>query len=649
MNLYSLKMRASKSQDGIEKHISGAEKITGEDSLFIYSKALLTRALYHSKGKADFINIKIEKVNQEDILFLDALPVTTVNVSSYQDGIQKLLAMLEKIGITNASAVLEKLKDTYNMRGAMLLNVDTLERLEPNKDRGIRATYMDEVNSVMKKKDTKDHYNEAIVLATKVAYAPNIIGEICISDDPDYVTGYVASKENGYMRITKLKEMGSEDGGRIFLYRGDHSKVQDCIDYIEKREVLVKNISSILNKPYKTEESTKNKWNFIDKALENLKYNNLYRTMNEIKSAQSAHVTFQGKEMIMMASNNYLDMSNDSQVKAYALKAMGKYGVGSGGSRLTTGTINLHNQLEELLAVFKGTEAALVYNTGYMANIGIISALCSKDDVIFSDELNHASIIDGCCLSKAKIVVYRHNDMNDLEDKIKQNPCSKGLVVSDAVFSMDGDIVNLPQLVEIADKYGLFSMIDEAHSTGVIGENGRGTMEYFHMTRNPDIIMGTLSKAIGSEGGFVCGKQELIEYLKNKSRSFIFSTSLSPAVMAASIKSIELIMDEPQRVQALQENIQYFCNCLREAGIEADSETAIIPIIIGDEKSAMEISRELFEQGYYISAIRYPTVKKGCARLRVALMSTHNKDELKRAARVIAAIVNRYKRMREYV
>lgn len=641
MDLYSLKMRASNREDRIEKHISGAEKIIREGNLSMYSEALLNRALYHSKGKADFINIKIEKVNQEDILYINALPVTTVNVDSYQEGIQKLLAILGEIGITNASAILEKLKDTYNMRGAMILDVDTLERLEPDKDRGIRATYMDAHNSIMQEKnDTKNHYNEAIILATKVAYAPNIIGEICISDDPDYVIGYVASKGIGYVRITQLKEMGSQDGGRIFLYRGDHCQVQDCIDYMEKQKVLVKNISSILNEPDKIDESTKNKWNFIEKTLEDLKENHLYRTMNEIKSAQSAHVTFQGKEMIMLGSNSYLDMSNDPQVKAYALKAMEKYGVGSGGSRLTTGTINLHNKLEELLAIFKGTEATLVYNTGYMANVGVITALCSKDDVIFSDELNHASIIDGCRLSKAKIVVYRHNDMNDLEDKIRQNPCIKGLIVSDAVFSMDGDIVDLPKLVEIADKYGLFSMIDEAHATGVIGESGRGTIEYFHMTQKPDIIMGTLSKAIGSEGGFVSGKQELIEYLKNKSRSFIFSTSLSPAVMAASIKSIELIMDEPQRVQALQENIQYFCNCLREAGIEADSKTAIIPIIIGDEKSAMEISKELFKQGYYISAIRYPTVKKGCARLRVALMSTHNKDELKRTAQAIAAIVN---------
>jgi len=392
-----------------------------------------------------------------------------------------------------------------------------------------------------------------------------------------------------------------------------------------------------------TNTNTNFKWNFIENTLENLKETNLYRGMNELNSAQSAHVNFQGKDLLMLASNSYLDMSNDPQVKIYTKNIIDEYGVGSGGSRLTTGTTSIHKQLESLLAKFKGTEAALVYNTGYMANVGVISTLCSKEAIIFSDELNHASIIDGCRLSQAKIVVYRHNDMNDLEDKIIANPCSRGLIVSDAVFSMDGDIVNLSRLVEIAEKYELFSMIDEAHATGVIGERGLGTVEHYHMDKKPDITMGTLSKAIGSEGGFVCGKEILIEYLKNKSRSFIFSTSLSPAVMASSIKAIELILNEPQRVQALQGNIQYFCQCLRESGIEADSKSSIIPIVIGNEKKVMEISKELFEQGYYISAIRYPTVKKGSARLRVTLMSTHTKEELKRTAQTIGNIVNKYK------
>jgi len=633
-----LKMRACDRKDGIEKHISGAEKIVSEDNLGTYVEALLNRALHHSKGKANFINFKIEKLNKEDILYLDALPVSTVQADTHQEGLKKVAALLEQMNIANPNEIIKKINETYNMRGAILLDVDTLERLEPNQERGIRATYMDADDSFRPENiEVKNHYNEAIVLATKVAYAPNIIGEICISDDPDYVTGYVASKETGYVRITKLKERGSQEGGRIFLYRGELSAVQSCLDYLEKQKVLVKNVCSITNN-----NCTKNKWNFIENTLETLKDDNLYRRMNELHSAQSAHVNFGGKDLLMLASNSYLDMSNDPQVKAYTIKIMEEYGVGSGGSRLTTGTTTIHNQLETLLAKFKGTEAALVYNTGYMANVGVISSLCSEGDLIFSDELNHASIIDGCRLSKAKIVVYRHNDMNDLEDKIKVNPCAKGLIVSDAVFSMDGDIVNLPRLLEIAEKYDLFSMLDEAHATGVIGTKGLGTVEYYQIDKKPDIIMGTLSKSIGSEGGFVCGRQILIEYLKNKSRSFIFSTALSPAVMASSIKALELIMNEPQRVQALQENVQYFCQCLREAGIEADSKTAIIPIVIGDEKKAMEISKELFEQGYYISAIRYPTVKKGSARLRVTLMSTHTKEELKRTAETIGNILNKY-------
>ncbi|WP_282433468.1 8-amino-7-oxononanoate synthase [Desulfosporosinus sp. OT] len=638
LELYSLKMRASESNAGIERHISGVEKIVSEGNIGKYLEDLLNRALHHSKGKADFINLKLEKVSKDDILYLDSLPVSTVYVDNYQEGLQRVVALLEQMNIANPKEIIKKINETYTMRGAILLDVDTLERLEPNQARGIRATYMDADNSFIPETiQVKNHYNEAIVLATKVAYAPNIIAEICISDDPDYVTGYVASKEIGYVRITKLKERGSQEGGRIFLYRGELSAVQGCIDYLEKQKVLVKNVRSITNNQY-----TNNKWNFIENSLENLKDNNLYRSMNELYSAQSAHVNFRGQDVLMLASNSYLDMSNDPQVKTYTIKIMEEYGVGSGGSRLTTGTTRIHNQLETLLAKFKGTEAALVYNTGYMANVGVISSLCSKDDLIFSDELNHASIIDGCRLSKAGIVVYRHKDMNDLEDKIRANPCSKGLIVSDAVFSMDGDIVNLPRLLAIAEKYGLFSMIDEAHATGVIGAKGLGTVEYYGLDKKPDIIMGTLSKSIGSEGGFVCGRQILIEYLKNKSRSFIFSTSLSPAVMASSIKALELIMNEPQRVQALQENIQYFCQCLREAGIEADSKTAIIPIVIGDEKRALEISKQLFEQGYYISAIRYPTVKKGSARLRVTLMATHTKEELKRTAETIGIILNKY-------
>jgi 7-keto-8-aminopelargonate synthetase-like enzyme len=229
--------------------------------------------------------------------------------------------------------------------------------------------------------------------------------------------------------------------------------------------------------------------------------------------------------------------------------------------------------------------------------------------------------------------------MDDLEKKILENPCERGLVVSDAVFSMDGDILDLPHFIEIAEKYQLFSMIDEAHSTGVIGQKGHGIIEHFNLKKKPDLIMGTLSKSIGSEGGFVCGSENCIQYLINKARGFIFSTSLSPMVMAAAKKGIEIIMEEPHRVAALQENVRYLCEVLQDEGISVKSESAIIPIIIGDEENALNISQALFEAGYFISAIRYPTVKKGSARLRIALMATHTKEELKAAASTIGRLI----------
>lgn len=386
-----------------------------------------------------------------------------------------------------------------------------------------------------------------------------------------------------------------------------------------------------------------NKWERIEQTLASLKQQNLYRQIEVIESGQNAHVIWEGKEMLMLASNAYLDLCNDETVKAYAKTALKIYGTGSGGSRLTTGTTPIHVRLEEALAKFKGREAALVFNTGFAANAGIIPALCGEEDVIFSDALNHASIIDGCRASKARVVIYAHNDMVDLESKIIASGCKRGLIVSDAVFSMDGDIVNLPELIRIAENYGLFSMIDEAHATGVIGEGGRGTESYFHLEGKVDILMGTLSKALGSEGGYVCGKQILIDYLRNKARSFIFSTSLSPVTMAAALGAVKLLEEEPERAHRLQENIKYFCKCLNEEGLEVTSETAIVPIRIGDEIQALKVAQQLKEKGYFISAIRYPTVKRGEAILRAALMSTHTKEELSLAAKAIAQTIRENK------
>lgn len=382
-------------------------------------------------------------------------------------------------------------------------------------------------------------------------------------------------------------------------------------------------------------------WNWLSEELDRLREQELYRTMTVLEGPQTTVVEAEGRPQRLFSSNNYLDLANNPEVKAAACEALEQYGVGAGGSRLTTGTGPLHVRLEEELARFKGREAALVFNTGYMANVGILSALMGRGDVIFSDQLNHASIIDGCRLSGAEVVVYRHNDMADLEDKLRVYRGRKGLIVSDGVFSMDGDLLPLPQLVELAKRYGVRTMIDEAHATGVVGATGRGTEEYYHMEGSVDVLMGTLSKAVGSEGGFVCGSAELIQYLINKARSFIFSTALSPVTMAAGLRGLQKIQEEPQRVAQLRDNMAFLCRELGRYGFPAQSDSAILPIIVGEEKRAMAAMEALKERGYYVSAIRYPTVARGSARLRVALMSSHTREELAGLAQALACVLGR--------
>lgn len=631
-SLFSLKMRASENIGGKSVHISGAEKIVSEKQLADYATAMIDRGLHHSKGNADFLNIKIEKVDSEKIIYLDALPVTTVEVEDWRQGQEEIIRFLNEIGIPEPLKIVDFLKETYAMRGAMLLDINQLKRLEPDKERGIRATYMDQDRSQIKYfSPEKNHYSEAIVLATKVVNCPGIVGEICISDDPYYVTGYVASKECGYRRITKMKEMGSENGGRIFLYNGRPEDVHKTIDFLQCQRVIVRGVKAL-----SCNNAPENPLKRFKDAVTDFKTRNLYRTMKTIDSAQGAHITVDAKEYVLMASNSYLDITRHPHMIESCEKALRHYGFGSGGSRLTTGNTDLHEKLEQKIADFKKCESAIVFNTGYVANVATISVIMKDGGIIFSDELNHASIIDGCRLSKAKCIVYKHNDMTDLLQKIEANPSQNRLAVSDAVFSMDGDILNLPEFVEICKNNGVLSMIDEAHSTGVIGKTGHGIVEHYNYSCKPDILMGTLSKAIGSEGGYVAGPQILIDFLRNTARGFIFSTSISPVTVAGAIAGLEIIEEEPGLVNKLHNNIEYFCNCLKELGIEQDSKTAIIPIIIGDEKKALDISNKLYENGFFISAIRYPTVARGQARLRVALMASHTEEELQLAAELIS-------------
>ncbi|MBQ3721960.1 MAG: 8-amino-7-oxononanoate synthase [Fibrobacter sp.] len=396
---------------------------------------------------------------------------------------------------------------------------------------------------------------------------------------------------------------------------------------------------------------------FTKDALESARASNTYRTLRHIVSPEASHVKIACNgsghaptDTLLLASNSYLDLANIPELKQAMANAVLEWGTGSGGARLTTGNKTPHDELEECIAQFKGEEAAITFNTGYMANVGTISALCGKNDFIFSDELNHASIIDGIRLSRASCKVYRHNDIADLERAIaeaKQDAKQdarpfRGLIVTDAVFSMDGDLANLPELLRVAREQDVLLMIDEAHATGVVGKTGRGLAEHYGCA-HADVTVGTLSKAVAAEGGFVAGRQQLIDFLRNKARSFIFTTAMAPAVAAAACNNLRYIGSHPERVKQLQDNVKFFCEALKREGLgEQLSPSAIVPIVVGDEARALQVSATLQERGILIPAIRYPTVARGQARLRASLMATHTQDELQTAATAIAQIIKSF-------
>jgi len=379
--------------------------------------------------------------------------------------------------------------------------------------------------------------------------------------------------------------------------------------------------------------------NHLIDRMKKIKEKKLYRELNYIETAQSPKVKIEGKDFILLASNNYLGLCDDYRLKKAAIDAIHKYGVGSGGSRLTTGSYDIHKELENKIASFKGTEASLIFNTGYMANVGIISAICDRSWVIFCDKLNHASIIDGCRLSGAKLIRYKHCDMNDLLHKVNKYKKSNSLIVTDGVFSMDGDIAPLPHIVKIAKENDIITMVDDAHATGILGKNGSGTASYFNLNNQIDIMMGTLSKSIASEGGYAAGNKDLINYLRNSARSFIYSTALSPATIAVSIKSLEIIATDEERRSNLLKISNWFQNELEAAGFNViKTKTPIIPIIVGPADKAVEFSKNLLKEGIYIPAIRPPSVPEGTSRLRVSLMATHTTQDLDEALAKIKLI-----------
>lgn len=377
---------------------------------------------------------------------------------------------------------------------------------------------------------------------------------------------------------------------------------------------------------------------FLDENLQVLREQGLYNEIDVVEGANGPIIQIRGKELINLSSNNYLGLATDDKLKRVAVDAVQEYGVGAGAVRTINGTLDLHVQLERKLAEFKGTEAAISYQSGFNCNMAAISAVMDKHDAILSDQLNHASIIDGCRLSKAKIIAYNHSDMDDLkrkaEDAVKSGQYKKVMVITDGVFSMDGDIAKLPEIIEIAKEYDLITYVDDAHGSGVTGK-GKGTVKHFGLEKEVDFQIGTLSKAVGVVGGYVAGKKNLIDWLKVRSRPFLFSTALTPADVAATTAAIQLITDSTELVDRLWENGNYLKNGLQNLGFNiGNSETPITPCIIGDEKLTQQFSKRLIEEGVYAKSIVFPTVPKGTGRVRNMPTAAHTKEMLDAAISV---------------
>jgi glycine C-acetyltransferase len=398
-----------------------------------------------------------------------------------------------------------------------------------------------------------------------------------------------------------------------------------------------------------TQASPRPQLSYLGEQLNELKQKGTHFRLRVLEDEQAPVCTFDGKKVINLASNNYLGLTTHPKLRQAAIEATKKYGVGSGAVRTIAGTMRIHMELEQKIARFKNVEASVVFQSGFAANAGTVAAVLGKDDFIISDELNHASIIDGARLSRATIKVFRHKDTAHAEELLKEVSGQPGhkLLISDGVFSMDGDIAPLPALCELAEKYGAIMMVDDAHSSGVLGRNGRGTIDHYNVHGRVDIQVGTLSKAIGALGGYVCGSHELIDFLYHRARPFLFSTSHPPSVAATCIAAFEVLEQEPARIEKLWENTRFWKKELGALGFNIGgantpaSETPITPIIIGDGARTMEFSRELFKEGVMGTGIAFPTVPEGKARVRTIMTATHTRDELGQALEVLRKVGKR--------
>jgi glycine C-acetyltransferase len=372
---------------------------------------------------------------------------------------------------------------------------------------------------------------------------------------------------------------------------------------------------------------------FLSDELESLKQQGLYRPLRILETEQAAHATFDHTSVVNLSSNNYLGLTTHPKLREAALEAVRKFGAGSGSVRTIAGTMEMHMELERRLAKFKNVEAVVVFQSGFTANAGTVAAILTKDDVVVSDALNHASIIDGCRLSRATIKVFPHKDVDAARQVMKDLPAGqRKLLITDGVFSMDGDLGPLPELCELAEEFGAIMMVDDAHASGVFGRQGRGTVDHFNCHGRVDIQVGTLSKAIGALGGYVAGTKDFIEFLYHRARPFLFSTSHPPAVVAACIAALDVLENEPQWMQQLWDNTSFFKAGLQRLGFNTGtSESPITPVIVGEAPLAAQMSDRLFQAGVFAQSIGFPTVPRGLARLRTIVTATHTRQDLQYA------------------
>ncbi|RMG60623.1 MAG: 8-amino-7-oxononanoate synthase [Deltaproteobacteria bacterium] len=377
----------------------------------------------------------------------------------------------------------------------------------------------------------------------------------------------------------------------------------------------------------------------MEEELALLREKGRYRFLRDLETPQGVEIVVDGKRYLNFSSNDYLGLASSGFLTGAAGELAKRWGVGAGASRLICGNMEVHRELEVEMARFKGTEECLVFSTGYMANLGIVSTLGTPETTVFSDELNHASIIDGCRMSRAKVLVYRHRDVDHLEDLLKKDENPRKVIITDGVFSMDGDIAPLPELCELKEKYGAFLVVDDAHATGVIGTGGRGTASHFGVTERVDIHMGTFSKALGTCGAYICTSRLVRDYFVNRCRPFIFNTGLPPLIAALTLVSLRHLMKHPDLPSRLREKVHLFSSVMGEEGYPLSSETPILPVIVGGDRETVAVSRRLMEEGFFVYGVRPPTVPEGTGRLRVTVTAAHEEEQIISCARTIARVM----------